>query len=144
MKPNQTINEARKYLLYVSDALHAIAQSHSVGKEERSILDKYAADIYEYSTGLEKLGNYIISKEQTKKKIQIVAELEDTYEARKRTTVKARENLCIVKGRLKLAEESKNEADIEEFKKRVAYYTTQHTAASYNELIAKREFEQGA
>jgi len=144
MKPNQTLNEARKYLLYVSDALHAVAQSHLVDREARSILDKYAADIFEYSNGLEKLGNHITAKEQTQKKLQVVAELQDIYEARKRNTIKARENLRIVKARLKQAEETGIEKDIEEAKQRVAYYSKQNIIAQQNELTAKREFEQGA
>ena len=144
MKPNQTLDEARKYLLYVSDALHAVAASHSVDRQEREIIEKYATDIFEYSNGLEKMKNHIISKEQSKKKLQVVAELEDIYAAHKKVAAKARENLRIVKARLKQAEEAGVLKDIEEAKVRVEYYSKQNLIAGQNELMAKRQLEQGA
>ena len=144
MKANQTIDEARKYLLYVSDALHAVAESYSVDKEDRITLDKFAADLFQYSNGLEQLKNGMVSKEQLKKKAALTAELESIYEGHKRVAVKAKTNLNIVKAMLKKAEEAKIAADIEEAKKRVKYYTEQNNIAVQNELIAKREFEKGA
>lgn len=144
MRNNQTLEEARKYLLYVADALHATAQSYSTDREDREVLNKFASDLFEYSNGLEQLKNNIIAKEQIKRKVQITAELEDAYEAQKKITAKAVNNLRIVKSILEKAKKSGVEKDIEEAKRRVDYYTKQHTLAGQLELNAKRAFEQGA
>lgn len=144
MKTNQTIDEARKYLLYVSDALQAIASSYSTDKEDRNILNKFSSDLFEYSNGLEQLKNKITAKEQVKKKIQIVAELEYVYDTQKRNTEKVRTNLRTVKALLKNAEKSGNDIDIKEAKNRVAYYSNQYNIAEQNELKAKTDLERGA
>lgn len=144
MKTNQTLDEARKYLLYVSDALNSVAQAYSTDREDRTVLQKFAADLFEYSNGLEQLKTNIIAKEQTKKKVQIVAELESTYENQKRITIKATTNLRIIKAVLEKAKKSGVEKDIEEAKRRVAYYIQQHTLATQLEMNAKRDLEQGA
>jgi len=144
MKNNQALDEARKYLLYVSDALQAIASSYSTDKEDRTILNKFSSDLFEYSNGLEQLRNQITAKEQAKKKIKIVAELEYAYESQKRHTEKVRTDLRTVKALLKNAEKIGVEADIKEAKNRVVYYTNQFSIAEQNELKAKKEFEQGA
>lgn len=144
MKANQTIDEARKYLLYVSDALHAVAETHSIDREDREVLNKFSSDLFEYSNGLEQLRNNIIAREQTKRKVQITAELEETYEYQKRITKKAANNVRIVKAGLENARKSGLEKDIEEAKRRVEYYVKQHMIAGQLELNAKRAFEQGA
>lgn len=144
MKTNQTLEEARKYLLYISDALHATAQAYSTDEEDRPILEKYASDIFEYSNGLEQLRNNIIAKEQSRKKMQVVAELESTYETKKRNTTKAANNLRIIKAVLETAKKAGVEKDIEEAKRRLAYYTQEHTVATQLEMNAKRDLEQGA
>lgn len=144
MKNNQALDEARKYLLYVSDALQAIASSYSTDKEDRTILNKFSSDLFEYSNGLEQLKNRITSKEQTKKKAQIVDALGFSYDEYKRVTAKVATNLRTVKALLKNAEKTGIEADIREAKNRVAYYSNQYTIAEQNELKAKKEFEQGA
>src|SRR5665213_3996609 len=108
MKINQTLTEARKYLLYISDALHATAQAYSTDKEDRTILEKYASDLFEYSNGLEQMKNNIVAKEQSKKKMQIVAELESTYETKKRITAKAANNLPVSYTHLRAHETGRN------------------------------------
>jgi|ERR1035437_479825 hypothetical protein len=144
MRTNQTLDEARKYLLYVSDALHAVAKAYSTDKHDREVLEKYATDLFDYSTGLEQLKLNITSREQSKKKLEMVAELESTYQSYKSINVKAQENLHIVKARLKQAIEAGIEKEIEEAKQRVEYYTKRHTTALYNEMVAKRDLELGA
>jgi hypothetical protein len=64
MKHNQTLDEARKYLLYISDALNGVSQSYSINKKERAIAAKYAADLYDYAKGLEQLNISISAKQQ--------------------------------------------------------------------------------
>ncbi|MGH7974742.1 MAG: hypothetical protein ACREBR_04405 [bacterium] len=144
MRNTQTLDEARKYLLYVSDALHAMASSYSFDKEERAVLAKYASDIFDYSKGLEQLKSSVVAKDQAAKKLQIIAELESTYDVRKRASVKAHENVRIVTARLKQVEKEGNKAEIEEWKRRLAHYKNQNLIAQQNEFVAKREFEQGA
>jgi hypothetical protein len=142
MRNNQTLEEARKYLLYVSDALNSVAQAYSTDKEDRTVLQKFAADLFEYSNGLEQLKNNIIAKEQTKRKIQLSTDLESTYENQKRITAKTTNNLRIIKAVLEKAKKSGVEKDIEEAKRRVAYYTQQHTMATQLEMNAKRDLER--
>jgi hypothetical protein len=143
MKTNQILDEARKYLLYAADVLHSSSQNYSIEKQDRIVLEKYASDLFDYSKGIEQLKNHIIVGEQQKKKIQIVTELENTYDAHRRVADKVREDLRIVKATLKKAEESGNQADIEEMKKRLKYYSNQKLVAERNELNAKIEYEKG-
>ncbi len=142
MRTNQILDEARKYLYYVSDALNGAAQSHSIGRKEREIVAKYAADMIEYAKGLEQLKNHITSQEQ--KRIQIKADLEVRHEAHKKVLTQAVQNLRIVKSRLSEIKKSGTDKEIEEAKARLDYYTKQHLIARQNEFIAKRDFEQGA
>jgi hypothetical protein len=67
MRHNKTLDEARKYLLYVSDALNGVAGSYSIGKKERDIVAKYAADLYDYAKGLERLNDSISARQQEEK-----------------------------------------------------------------------------
>jgi len=143
MKPHQTLDEARKYLLCISDALHGLAQAYSTDKEDRTTLEKFAADLFEYSNGLEQLKINITAKEQAKRKIQAATELQTTYESQKRITAKATNNLRIIKAVLEKAKESKVKADIDEAKRRLAFYTQQHALAVQLETNAKRELERG-
>lgn len=143
MKPNQTLDEARKYLLVISDALHGLAQGYSTDKQDRILLEKFAADLYEYSNGIEQLKLNIVAKEQAKKKVEAAAELETVYEAQKRITAKATNNLRIIKAVLEKAEESKVKADIDEAKRRLAFYTQQHALAVQLEKNAKKDLERG-
>src|SRR5579864_3322888 len=106
MRPTQTLDEARKYLFYVSDALNGVASSYGVGRHERDLLAKYASEILEYSKNLDKLKIHLDAKETEARKLQVVAELEFTYEAQKRASAKARENVRIIKARLKEAEKN--------------------------------------
>jgi predicted transcriptional regulator len=144
MKIHQTLDEARKYLLYVSDALNSVAQAYSTDKEDRTVLEKIASDIFDYSNGLDQLKNNIVSKEQTKRKLEVTADLESAYENQKRISAKATSNLRIIKAVLEKAKKSGIEKDIEEAKKRVAYYTQQHALATQLEMNAKRDLERGA
>lgn len=144
MKTYHTLEEARKYLLYISDALNATAQSYSTDKEDRTVLEKIASDLFEYSNGLEQLKQNIVAKEENKRKLEIVADLESTYENQKRITAKATNNLRVIKAVLEKAKKSGVEADIEEAKRRLAYYTQQHDLALQLEANAKRDLERGA
>lgn len=143
MNKNQTLDEARKYLLYVSDALHSVAQAYSTAKEDRSVLEKFASDIFDYSQGLDQLKTNIIAKEQTKKKLEIVAELESTYQNRKKVTANAAINVRIIKSVLEKAKKSGIEKDIEEAKRRVIYYNQQYDLAMQLEAKAKKDLERG-
>src|ERR1035437_1426086 len=134
MRTNQTLDEARKYLLYVSDALHAVAKAYSTDKHDREVLEKYATDLFDYSTGLEQLKLNITSREQSKKKLEMVADLESTYQSYKSINVKAQENLHIVKARLKQAIEAGIEKEIEEAKQRVEYYK-ERSFSSYRNFL---------
>jgi hypothetical protein len=144
MRSDKALDEARKYLLYVADALHSVAQSYSVEKQDKEVLQKFADDLFGYSKGLEQVKNRMLYGEQQKKKIAVTAELEGIYESQKRITEKAHSNLRIIKAVLKKAVEAGVERDIEETKARVAYYTKQNFIAEQLELKAKRDFEQGA
>jgi|SRR5579872_1369523 len=144
MKTHQTLDEARKYLLYVSEALHSVAQAYSTDKADRTTLEKFAADLYEYSNGLDQLKTNIVAKEQTKKKLEIVAELESTYQNRKKITANAATNVRIIKSVLEKAKKSGIEKDIEEAKRRVVYYNQQYDLALQLEAKAKKDFELGA
>lgn len=144
MKTHQTLDEARKYLLYVSDALHSVAQAYSTAKEDRSVLEKFASDIFDYSQGLDQLKTNIIAKEQTKKKLEIVAELEYTYQNRKKVTANAATNVRIIKSVLEKAKKLGIEKDIEEAKRRVVYYNQQYDLAMQLEAKAKKDLELGA
>ena len=144
MRTNQILDEARKYLYYVSDALNGAAQSHSIGRKEREIVAKYAADMIEYAKGLEQLKNHITSQEHEQKRIQIKADLGIRHEAHKKVLTQAGQNLRIVRSRLAEIKKSGTDKEIEEAKARVDYYTKQHLIAVQNESIAKRDFEQGA
>ena len=143
MKPNQTLDEAHKYLLIISDALHGLAQAHSVDKQDRITLEKFATDLFEYSNGIEQLKLHITAKEEAKRKIQVAADLRFTYEEQKRITAKATNNLRIIKAVLAKAEESKIKADIDEAKRRLAFYTQQHALALQLEKNAKSDLERG-
>lgn len=144
MKPNQILDEARKYLFYVSETLNGASQSYSIGKKERDIIVKYAADMIEYAKGLDQLKNHIVSQEQAEKRIQVKAELEARHEEHKKILTRAEQNLRVVKARLVEIKKSGSEKEVEEAKTRVDYYTKQHLIAKQNEFIAKRDFEQGA
>lgn len=143
MKTNQTLDEASKYLLYISDALHGLAQGYSTDKQDRIALEKIVADLFDYSNGLQQLKTNIISREDTKRKVQIVADLQTTYEYQKRITAKATNNLRIIKAVLEKAKESGVKADIDEAKRRLAFYTQQHALAIQLELSAKNDLERG-
>ena len=144
MKPNQIIDEARKYLFYVSEALNGASQSHSIGKKEREVVAKYAADMIEYAKGLEQLKIHITAQEQEQKRIQVKADLEVRHEEHKKVLARAEQNLKIVKSRLTEIKKSGSEKEIEEAQARVEYYTKQHLVAKQNESIAKNDFELGA
>lgn len=144
MKPNQIFDEARKYLFYVSDALNGASQSHSLGKKEREIVAKYAADMLEYAKGLEQLKNYVVSQELDQKRIQIKADLEERHQAHKKVLNRAEQNLRVVKNRLTEIKKSGSDKEIEEAKARVDYYTKQHLIAKQNESTAQNDFERGA
>jgi|SRR6185295_12161584 len=144
MRPNQILDEARKYLFYVSDALNGASQSNSIGRKEREIVAKYAADMIEYAKGLEQLKNHIVSQEQAEKRIQIKADLEARHLEHKKVLTRAEQNLRIVKNRLAEIKKSGSDKEIEEAKTRVDYYTKQHLIAKQNESIAKSDFERGA
>jgi hypothetical protein len=144
MKPNQTLDEASKYLLYISDALQGLAQGYSTDKQDRAALEKMAADLYDYANGLKQLKASIVSKEETKRKVQVVAELETVYEQKKRGTENATKNLHTIKAVLDRAKKSGIQTDIDEAKRRLAYYTQQYSLATQSELAAKRDLEQGA
>lgn len=144
MKPNQILDEARKYLFYVSDALTGASQSHSIGRKEREVVAKYAADMLEYAKGLEQLKLHIVSQEQEQKRIQVKAELEARHIEHKKVLTRAEQNLRIVKARLAEIKKAGSEKEIKEAETRVEYYTKQHAIAKQNEFIAKRDFEQGA
>jgi len=144
MRTPQTLDEARKYILYVSDALQAMASSHSLDRQERDIVGTYAAGLLEYARGLEKIKTRVVAKERDKTKLQVVAELESNYEKHKKIAKTAHQNLHIVKAQLKQAEKLMVEIDINEAKCRVAYYAKQNDIATHNESMTKREFEQGS
>ncbi len=144
MKPNQILDEARKYLFYISEALNGVSQSHAIDKKEREIVAKYAADMIEYAKGLDQLKQHITAREQEERRIQIKADLEVRHQEHKKVLVRAEQNLRIVKNRLIEIKKSGTEKEIEEAKARVDYYTKQHLIAKQNEFIAKRDFEQGA
>jgi len=144
MRPNQILDEARKYLFYVSDALNGAALSHSLGKKEREIAATYAADMLEYAKGLEQLKNHIVAQEQMQKRIQIKADLEVRHQEHKKVLARAEQNLRTVKSRLADIKKSGTDKEIEEAKARVEYYTKQHLIAKQNEFIAKTDFERGA
>ncbi len=144
MKPNQILDDARKYLFFISDALNGVSQSNTVGKQERDVMIKYAADMLEYANGIEKLKNHIISQEQAEKRLQIRADLEVRHTESKKVLIKAEQNLRIIKYRLTEIKKSGSEKEIEEAKTRVDYYTKQHLIAKQNEFTAKSDFERGA
>ena len=143
MKPNQILDEAKKYLLYVSDALGSVSQSYSIGKQEREIIAKYSADISEYAKNLDILKNNIMAKDNTRKKVQILSTLEDRYTAYKSVAVKAKKNLQIVTNQLNEIKKVGTEQQIQEVKARADYYVKQNKVAQDNELIAKRDLERG-
>lgn len=144
MKTNQILDEARKYLFYVSDALNGASQSNSIGRKERELVAKYAADMIEYAKGLEQLKNHIVSQEQAQKRIQIQADLEVRHQEYKKVLIRAEQNLNIVKNRLTEIKKSGSEKEIAEAKTRVEYYIKQHSIAKQNEFIAKSDVERGA
>jgi len=144
MKPNQTLDEASKYLLYISDALQGLAQSYSTDKQDRAALEKIAADLYDYSKGIQQLKTNIISKEDTKRKIQVVAELQSVYEQKKRIRENAAKNLRTIQSVLDKVKDSGIQTDIEEAKRRLAYYTNEHSLAVQLEFNAKKDLERGA
>lgn len=144
MKPNQTLDEASKYLLYISDALHGLAQSYSIDKEDRAAVEKIAADLFDYYNGLQQLKTHVISKEETKRKVQVVAELQTVYDRQKRVTEKAANNVRIIKAVLEKVKGSGVKADIDEAKRRLAYYMHQHSLATQLEWNAKNDLERGA
>jgi hypothetical protein len=141
MKPNQILDEAKKYLLYVSDALGSASQSYSIGKQERDVIAKYSADIQAYAKGLEDLTTRIVAKEKAEKKIQVLAVLENRYTAYKSVAVRAKKNLQIVENQLKEMKKAGTEQQIQEVKARVDYYIKQNKVAQENELIAKRDLD---
>lgn len=144
MKPNQILDESRKYLFYISEMLNGMSQSNSIDKKEREIVAKYAADMIEYAKGLEQLRNHITAQEQAEKRLQVLAELEARHKEHKTILIRAEQNLRIVKNRLTEIKKSGSEKDVEEAKTRVDYYTKQHLIAKQNEYIAKNDFERGA
>jgi hypothetical protein len=144
MRSDKTLDEARKYLLYVADALQSVAQSYSIEKQDKEVLQKFADDLFGYSKGLEQLKNRMVYGEQQKKKVAVTAELEGIYESQKRNTEKARNNLRIIRAVWKKAVDSGVERDIEEARARMLYYKKQNFIAEQLELKAKRDFEQGA
>jgi len=66
MKPISTLDEARKYLIYVTEALYSVSKLHSLDKQERMVLEKYSEDLFQYADGLEQVKNIIAAKEQKK------------------------------------------------------------------------------
>lgn len=144
MQPNQILDEARKYLFFISDALNGASQSHAIGKQERDIMTKYAADMIEYAKGMEELKTHIVSQEQAAKRLQIRADLEVRHTETKKVLTRAEQNLRIVKYRLTEIKKSGSDREIEEAKTRVDYYTKQHLIAKQNEFTAKSDFERGA
>lgn len=144
MKPKQIIEESKKYLSYISDALHGAAQSPSLGKAEREVFEKYSADMIEYAKGLEKLKLHLTAQEETAKRIQIKAELEERHAHHKKVLVIAEKNLKTIKEHFAEVKKSGSEKEIAEAQLKVDYYTKQHAIAAQNEFIAKRDFERGA
>jgi hypothetical protein len=144
MQPKQILEESKKYLLFISDALQGAAQSHLIGRAEREVCAKYSADMLEYFKGLEQLKIHIESQEQAAKRLQIKADLQIRHEEHKKVLIRAEQNLRIVKQRLAEIKKSGTEKETEEAQMRVDYYTKQQAIAKQNEFIAKRDFEQGA
>lgn len=145
MRPTQIIDEASKYLSYVSEALRGAASTYGVDKKDREVLEKFAADMVEYTKGLGQLKLNLVAKEQEKRKAQITSELEYTYDSCKRMTKNAQENVRITDARIKRLEKDGNKKDLEETKQRLAFYMREYLVAQQNEAKAKRALtEQGA
>ncbi len=143
MKSNQILDEARKYLLYVSDALSAVAKTYSTDRHDRQVLAQYAEELVSYADNLQRISNNVVTTNKEKQKQQVVAELEYVYTVRKNAAVKAKKDVEVVKSILKKAQVAGVEKDIEEAKLRVEYYIKRANVAQQNEIVAKREFEQG-
>ena len=145
MRPIQTIDEAKKYLSYVADALAGVASSYGVDKHDRETLEKFAGDMLEYLKALEQFKLNLSAKEQAKRRIQVNAELEQVYDNCKRVTKNAQENVRITDLRLKEVEKDGTKKDIDEYKRRLAFYMREYLVAQRNEALAKRAMnEQGA
>jgi len=145
MRPIQTIDEAKKYLSYVADALAGVASSYGVDKHDREALEKFATGVLEYSKALDQFKLTLSAKEQAKRKIQVNAELEHVYEKCQHITKNAQENVRITDLRLKEAEKDGTKKDIDEYKRRLSFYMKEYLVAQRNEALAKRAMnEQGA
>jgi hypothetical protein len=53
MKPNQTLDEAHKYLLYIAEALYNVGSTFHIDKQDKVVLEKYVNDLAEYAKGTE-------------------------------------------------------------------------------------------
>jgi len=144
MRPKQILEESKKYLLFVSDALNGAAQSPSIGKAEREVFAKYAADMHEYAKGLDALKVHLTAQEDAEKRLQVKADLQARHEHHKQVLGIAERNLKTIKAHFADVKKSGTENQIEDAKLKVEYYTKQHAIAKQNEFIAKRDFEQGA
>ena len=144
MHPKQILEESKKYLSFVSDALQGAAQSHMIGKAEREVFAKYAADMHEYIKGLEQLKIHLNAQEAAEKRLKIKADLQARHDHHLQVLGIAERNLKFVKGGLAGIKKSGTEKEIEEAQMRLDYYVKQHAVAKQNEFIAKRDFEQGA
>jgi hypothetical protein len=68
MKPQQTLDEAHKYLLYIADALWNVGSTFHIDKQDKVVLEKYANDLAEYAKGIEQVKNNMVMKDETRKK----------------------------------------------------------------------------
>jgi len=67
MKPNQTLDEAHKYLMYIADALWNAGSTFHMEKQDKVILEKCANDLAEYAKVIDQVKNRIQLKEQMRK-----------------------------------------------------------------------------
>ena len=68
MKPQQTLDEAHKYLLYIADALWNVGSTFHIDKQDKVVLEKCANDLAEYAKGIEQVKRNMVMKEELKRK----------------------------------------------------------------------------
>lgn len=68
MKPNQTLDEAHKYLLYIAEALYNVGSTFHIDKQDKVVLEKYVNDLAEYAKGIEQIKKNMVMKEEMRKK----------------------------------------------------------------------------
>jgi hypothetical protein len=143
MKPINTLDEAHKYLSYIAETLYSVSRGFHIDKQDKTMLEKCANDLSEYSKGIEQLKNNMIMKEASVKKQQeLKDDLEYKYLSQKRTTDRVLLSVTIAKNNLKKITKSGSQEEILKAKEYVKRLSKQYYIEKQQEEIMKREFDQ--